>query len=324
MVAMMNLELFYEPKVLELLHIYLGFLHYALQPGTNRVRNFMSYDRQWLEEIGSEDSHGRTIWSLGYTIWHAPNRAILKLANQLFKQAIKSSTDLISSRAQAYSILGCCFYLNRYCGDTDVNKIVRTLADRLSSTYSNNRADGWFWFEDIVSYANARLPQSLLAAGSYLDEKEIISQGLESLKWLVKEQTDAKTGYLSFVGNEGWYKKGGKMAHFDQQPIEALCILEACQQAYQVTEDVFWRKKIDTAFSWFLGKNDRNECLYDFSTGGCFDGIHRGGLNLNQGAESTLSWLAALHIMYRLTQKVPDFPLPEEKKVVEADKEHVK
>lgn len=131
----------------------------------------------------------------------------------------------------------------------------------------------------------------------------MIDQGLEALNWLLKIQTNSTTDYLSLVGNEGWYPKGEESAQYDQQPADVLCIMDACYQAYQATKKKFWKQEIDKAFSWFLGKNDKNKCLYDFSTGGCFDGLERGGVNLNQGAESTLSWLAALHLMHQISDK---------------------
>ena len=303
--AVMNYELFHESKVIDLIHTYLSFMHYAINPETNRVRNFLSYSRNWLEKVGSEDSHGRTIWSLGFTIWHAPDDAILSLANHLFKQAIRPVLKLLSPRAIAYNILGCIYYLKRFSRDTEINNIVTDLGERLSLKYADTRTDDWRWFEDIITYSNARMPQALLAAGQYLGSVTMISQGIESLEWLVNIQTNPETGYISLVGNAGWYKKGGEKSNFDQQPVDALCLLEACCQAYKITGDERWRLKIDPIFAWFLGKNDRNECLYDFKTGGCYDGLQRWGLNQNHGGESTISWLIALHDMYRITHKIP-------------------
>jgi glycosyltransferase involved in cell wall biosynthesis len=304
-VSVMNYKLFQESKAIDLIHTYLSFLHYAIDPKTNRVRNYMSYARNWLDEVGSDDCHGRTIWSLGFTIWHSYDDAIQSLANHLFKQAIEPALNILSPRAIAYNILGCVYYLKRFSRDTEINNIVTVLGQRLSQKYADTRTDDWRWFEDILTYANARMSHALLAVGHYLNDETMISQGLESLEWLLQVQTVKKTGHLSFIGNAGWYKKGGKKAKFDQQPVDALCLLEACCQAYQITGDELWRSKVDTIFAWFLGKNDRNECLYDFKTGGCFDGLQRWGLNQNQGSESTISWLAALHIMYNITHKVP-------------------
>ena len=311
-VAIMNYNLFHEPKVIDLIHTYLSFMHSAIDPETNRARNFLSYNKNWLDEVGSEDSHGRTIWSLGFTIWHAPDQAILSIANHLFKQAVKSVMELYSPRACAYNILGCIYYLKRFSRDTEINNIVTILGKRLSQQYADNRTDRWRWFENIVTYSNARMSQALIAVGQYLNDETMISQGLESLNWLLTIQTARKTGYLSLVGNSGWYRKGGKKSQFDQQPVDAQCLLEACYQAYLATGNERWSGKMDIVFSWFLGKNDKNECLYDFNTGGCFDALQRWGLNQNQGGESTISWLAALHTMYQFTHEVPTIPLEDE------------
>lgn len=316
MVAAMHYEMFHEDHVMGLLHTYLAFINYALNPKTDRFRNFMSYEREWLDDSGSEDCHGRVVWCLGYTIWMAPTEAILSLSNQLFKQGLKSCTKFSSPRAWAYSILGCLFYLSRFTGDTESRNIVVDLGKRLSEMYLNNRDEEWFWFEDIVTYANARIPQALIAMGKYLNDDRMVELGLESLDWLIKVQTSHKNRHFSLVGNSGWYRKGGKKPRYDQQPVEALSIMEACDQAYEVTNDERWRDDLERAFSWFLGKNDLNESLYDFRNGGCYDGLQRGGVNMNQGAESTLTWLAALHLMYSITHKGMPSPDVEIEEVV--------
>lgn len=303
MITAMHFEMFHEDHVMNLLHKYLAFLNHSLHPKSQRFRNLMSYSRNWLDEYGSEDSHGRVLWSLGYTIWTAPSNAILSLSNHLFKQGLKASLRFSSPRAWAYSILGCLYYLLRFGGDTETKNIVVELGERLSKMYVSNHEKKWLWFEDIVTYANARMPESLIAAGKYLDQENMIEQGLESLDWLIRMQTAQGGEYLSIIGNNGWYRKGGEKPQYDQQPVELLSIMEACTQALEATGDERWSKEVDKAFSWFLGKNDINECLYDFRTGGCYDGLQRGGVNMNQGAESTLTWLAALHLMYRITHK---------------------
>jgi hypothetical protein len=302
-VATMHYELFREENIIELMHPYLAFINHAWNPKKSRFRNEMSYSREWKDEIGSEDSHGRVMWSLGYTIWKAPSNAILHLANHLFKQGLKVCEDFRSPRAWSYSILGCLNYLKVFGGDTEVRNIVVNLSKRLSSMYVENRHDEWLWFENIVTYANGRMPQAMIGAGTYVGNEEITDQGLESLDWLLHVQTARKGKHISLIGNAGWYQKGGSKPKFDQQPIDAYCLMEACNQAYETTGDEHWMHEIDRIFTWFLGKNDKNECLYDFKTGGCFDGLQRGGLNMNQGAESTLSWLAALYLMYRIRNK---------------------
>jgi len=303
MVAAMHFELFHEEYIIELIHTYLSFINHAFNSNKYRFRNQMSYSREWLDEVGSEDSHGRVLWTLGYIIYQAPSHAILSLANQIFKQSLKACEDFSSPRAWAYSILGCFSYLQRFGGDTDTKSMAIQLAQRLSELYERNRQKGWLWFENMVTYANARMPQALIAAGKYMNNTKMMDQGLESLDWLLQVQTASNGKHISLVGNEGWFRKGGRRPRFDQQPLDAYCLMEACNQAYEATGNERWRQEMDRAFSWFLGKNDKNECLYDFRTGGCFDGLQRGGLNMNQGAESTLTWLAALHVMYRIYNK---------------------
>jgi hypothetical protein len=235
------------------------------------------------------------------------------MANYVFKLAIKTCLEFSSPRAWAYSILGCLYYLNRFSGDTETRSVVEQLGDRLSELYTKHRTSDWYWFEHIITYANARLPHGLIAAGHYLKNRTFLEQGLESLDWLIKIQTAPKSKFLSLIGNAGWYKKGGRKARFDQQSVEAYGLMDASYQAYEATDDDRWRQEAEKAFFWFLGKNDKNESLYDFRTGGCYDGLHRGGINLNEGAESTLSWLAALHLMYRYSHK--EAILPQDKQV---------
>ena len=303
MVSAMHYELFHDERIIDLIHTYLAFINHALNPKKNRFRNKMSYSRDWLEDVGSEDCHGRVLWSLGYTIYLAPSTAILSLSNQLFKQGLKGCVGFSSPRVWAYCILGCLFYLRRFRGDTETNSTIVQLGRRLSDMYTDIRTKDWLWFENVITYANARMPESLIAAGKYLNDPKMMEQGLEALRWLLTVQTASKGKHISLVGNEGWYRKGGRKSKFDQQPLDAYCLLEACNQAYEVTNDEHWRREADRVFSWFLGRNDKNECLYDFRTGGCFDGLGRGGVNLNQGAESTLAWLAALHLMYRISHR---------------------
>ncbi len=303
MVTAMHYEMFQEEHVLELLHTYLAFINHALNPKNNRFHNFMSYGREWLDEVGSEDSHGRVLWSLGYTIWTAPSEAVLSLANQLFKQSLKSSLRFSSPRAWSYTIIGSLYFLTRFGGDTETRNVVIDLGKRLLRLYLDNHDEDWYWFENIITYANARMPQALIAAGKYLKNEKMIKCGLESLNWIITIQTSPGNKHLSLIGNNGWYKKGGTKPQYDQQPVEILSIMEACAQACQIDNENRWRKELDRAFAWFLGKNDIHEYLYDFRTGGCYDGIQRGGVNMNQGAESTLTWLAALHLMYRMVYK---------------------
>jgi hypothetical protein len=178
------------------------------------------------------------------------------------------------------------------------------LSNHLMTLYSENSSDDWVWCEDIVTYDNACIPEALIVAGDWLGNRELLDQGVKSLEWLLNIQT-VKEGHLSFIGNKKWYKRKGKKSAFDQQPIEAAALVTACYNAYIITKDKKWLEEIRKSFYWFLGKNDHHEMLYDFATGGCNDGLTSSGVNHNQGAESTLSWLTSLHHLMKLSREAP-------------------
>ena len=299
-VATMNWQHCPNEEIIPLLDVYLSFLNYALDEENQHLRNFMSYNREWLEEAGSEDSHGRTIWALGYLIAYPPDDALLCLANRLFRQIIGQISDFTSPRAWAFTIIGSLYYLKQFGGDTEVQAIVKDLSNRLFDLFKANACDDWFWCEDIVTYDNARLSQALIAAGHYLEDQEMTATGLKSLQWLIDIQTNSEEGHLSIVGNNGWYRRGSSKARFDQQPLEVAALVAACYQAYLVTKQSCWSKYMNWSFNWFLGQNDLYYPVYNETNGGCYDGIRPGSVNQNQGAESTLSYLMALHQMYQL------------------------
>jgi hypothetical protein len=168
------------------------------------------------------------------------------------------------------------------------------------------RAPGWHWFEDGLAYSNARLSQALLVAGSHTSGEELLTAGLESLEWLTMQQRCTVSGHFVPIGSQGFYRKTGEKARFDQQPLEACATVSACLQAYRATGDEHWRSEAWTAFNWFMGDNDLNTTLYDAKTGGCRDGLHPDRANENQGAESTLSFLMALLEMRQISD-VPHF-----------------
>ena len=303
LVAVMNWNLFKDETILPLLQTYLAFLHHALNEEEGRFRNFMSYDREWLEEIGSEDAHGRAIWALGATIAHAPNDAILGFALRLFERALPACEALTAPRPWAYTIMGCLACLQRFGGAREARRTAELLARRLTDLFEQNRSPDWPWGEDTVTYDNGRLPQALLAAGRYLEDQRMVDLGLEALEWLIEVQKDPQGKHLSLIGNQGWFPRGGEKARFDQQPLEVPALIDACYEAYLVTQDKRWFDTIYMCFNWFLGDNDVHEAVYDFTTAGCRDGLHSSGLNPNQGAESTLSWLLALHRMHEIAHE---------------------
>lgn len=304
LVAIMNKYLIQDPDIDKLVMTYLAFIHHSFNPKNGLFRNFMSYDRKWLEEAGSEDSNGRVIFVLGYIIKNSDEYPLLAISKMLFDLSFKNMEKFKSLRSLSLIAMGCIFYLQKFSGAREVGKVCRKMLERLSGQYSLNSAPSWRWFEDILTYDNARLPQALLMGGKYFNNSIFINAGLSSLEWLFDILYDKDKNYISLIGNDGWLHKGKEKPKFDQQPIEIPALIDACFQAYLITKDKEWINKIGITFSWFLGNNDRQEPLYDFITGGCYDGLTSSMTNQNQGAESTVCWLNALHRMYRIREEL--------------------
>lgn len=304
LVIIMNKYLFQDPAADNLMNIYLSFIHYAYNEETGLFRNFMSYDRKWMEESGSEDSNGRTIFVLGYFIKNTANYSHLALCKMLFDSTIKNMEKFTALRSISHIIMGCIFYLQRFSGAREVKRICKKFLEKLNDSYIKNSGPEWKWFEDFLTYDNARLPQALIMGGSFFKNSTYLYHGIEALNWYIDNITDSNKNHMSLVGNDGWFFKGKEKAKYDQQPLEIVSIIDACYQAYLVTDEKEWISKIGITFSWFLGNNDRQEPMYDFTTGGCFDGLTSAQTNQNQGAESTISWLTALHRMYRIRQEL--------------------
>ncbi|MFP4305941.1 MAG: glycosyltransferase family 4 protein [Desulfococcaceae bacterium] len=275
---------------------YISFLHHAFNEETGRFRNFMGYDRRWLEEVGSEDSHGRAVWGLGEAVALAESADIRDAARAVFEKALPALSDFTFPRTWSFALGGIHAYLTRYSGDSEVRRVRETLADKLFEKYKRNATDEWPWIEDRLTYANGKIAQALILCGRHMDRAEMLLAGLRSLEWLMTLQTDPK-GHFVPVGNNGWYPKRGTKARFDQQPIEALDMIEACREAYDATNDSKWVSHAQRCLEWFLGRNDLNAPLYNDKTGGCCDGLNADGPNRNQGAESTLvCFLSMLHL----------------------------
>jgi glycosyltransferase involved in cell wall biosynthesis len=287
------------PEAAELATRYLAFIWHAFNPETRRFRNFLAYSRQWLEEVGSEDSHGRALWGLGWVVGWSRRPGLWKLASRLFHAALPETLTFTSPRAWALTILGIQEYLRRFYGDRAAQQVRETLADRLYQLYRANQEEDWYWFEDRLTYANAHLPHALIAAGQATGQADWWQAGLEALAWLVQIQQDAQ-GYFVPIGNEGFYVRGATRPIFDQQPLEAQATVAACLEAYRLTHQMRWYREARRAFEWFLGRNQLGIPLYDPTTGGCYDGLQAGGVNENQGAESTLSFLLSLLEMRRM------------------------
>jgi glycosyltransferase involved in cell wall biosynthesis len=282
-----------DPKLVRTLATrYLAFVSHAFDPKTRRFRNFLSYARQWKEQVGSDDCHGRAIWALGAVIGRSTDPGRQSLAGWLFHAGLASVVELTSPRAWAYSLLGIAEYLHAFSGDSHVQTVQRDLAARLLDLFRRSSAPGWPWFEDRLTYCNARLPQALLVTSEWSDDEEMHAVGLRTLDWLVEMQTT--DDYFSPIGSNGFYPRGGERARFDQQPVEAGATVSACLDAGRITGDGRWFMRARRAFDWFLGQNELHRPLYDPATGACHDGLHPDRINKNQGAESTLSFLLAL------------------------------
>lgn len=281
---------------------YVTFVHHSFNVKNSLFRNFMSYERKWLEEAGSEDCNGRIIFVLGYIIKNTESNSMLSLVKSLFDRSIKHMLAFKSPRAIAYIIMGCVMYLSRFAGAVDIKKINKTLSDKLLDFYTRASSPEWHWFEEYLTYDNARLSQALLMSGRLTKNKEYTEAGLESLNWLYNTLYDTEKNCLSIVGNNGWFLKGGTKAKYDQQPIEIPAMIDACYTAYSLTGENEWIDRLGIAFSWFLGNNDRQEPLCDLTTGACFDGLNSAMINQNQGAESTISWLHSLLNMMKIRQ----------------------
>ena len=279
----------YDPQRLPL-ERHLMFVSYGLNPANGRFRNFMSYDRRWLEDYGSQDSHGRTIWSLGVTTSRAPTESIREIAQRVYLHGLPAAREFNHIRPWVYTLIGIDAYLDFEPAHDLSNELLAELSDRMWSLWEANAGNDWPWWEDMLTWGNAKLPHAAMLAGRRLDQPERVEAALRALRWGLDVQT-AEAGHLSIIGNEGWMTRAGRRGRFDQQPIEAQAFVQACLAAARITGDTSWADHARRCFDWFTGRNDLGVALYHAQTGGCQDGLHPHGANKNQGAESTLAYL---------------------------------
>jgi glycosyltransferase involved in cell wall biosynthesis len=272
---------------------YLAFVSDAFDRSSGRFRNFMSHARDWRQEQGSEDSHGRALWALGVVVGRSSDPGRGSLASVLFHEALGAVSRFSSPRAWAFTLLGIENYLHAFEGDRNVQAAGREIGERLLGLFRRTDQPEWPWCENRVTYCNARLPQALIATGAWTGDTSMVATGLRSLEWLttIQRTTD---GYFAPVGTNGFFERGMTAAAFDQQPVEACATVSACMQAFRTTGDHRWAEHARQAFTWFLGQNQLQQALYDPLSGGCRDALHVDRLNENEGAESTLSFLLAL------------------------------
>ena len=270
---------------------YAAFVEHGWNAETRRFRNFMGYDRRWLEPSGSDDSNGRTLWGLGYTASHSPWSGLCDWSLGLFEKVVPELGSLAAPRAKAFAALGGHFLLASHPGHPLAYALLRDAGDKLMILRGAARRSGWDWFEPELAYDNARMCEALLRAGQALDEPAMIDAGLETLGWLVGQQTGAR-GTFRPVGSKGFGRTYAAPLAFDQQPLEAAATIDAAAAAFAISGDHRWARVARDAFGWFFGDNDLGVPLADLRDGGCFDGLMATGINRNQGAESIL----ALHL----------------------------
>jgi len=301
--AVLLIELGEEPeRVRTLATTYAAFLHHAFDVRVKRFHNHMSFDRRWLDEQGSEDCQGRALWALGVGVGRSPYRSFQIMAGQLFALALPALTELTSPRAWAFGLIGIHEYLRRLSGDSLVNQTRETLTSRLMELFERTAQPDWRWFQEDLTYDNAKLPHALILSGRAAGQQAVLERGLQALRWLTELQISEK-GHFRSIGTNGFYRRGGMRANFDQQPIEAQAMVSACLEAYRATSDLWWHEQAQRAFDWFIGWNDLGLELCSPKTGGCRDGLHVDRVNRNQGAESTLAFLLSLAEM-RLAQNM--------------------
>jgi glycosyltransferase involved in cell wall biosynthesis len=286
---------------------YAAFLNFAFEPASGRFRNFLGFDRRWLEDSGSEDSLGRLIWALGTCVGRSKRRTLQSWAMQLFDAALLTCAEATSPRAWAFGLMGIHEYFRRLSGDRLVSQLRETFTARLVELYERTANADWPWFEDVACYDNAKMSHALILSGRWADNARAMEIGLASLRWLAEIQR-SPSGHFRPIGCDGFCRRGQEPAEFDQQPIEAHAMIAASIEAYRATDDAFWLNQARLAFEWFLGRNDVGLPVYDSSTGGCRDGLHEDRLNENQGAESTLAYLLSLAEMKLLEESLAVFP----------------
>ena len=273
---------------LDLMPVYLSYIHY-MQNDNGTFRNFLSFNRNFLDEVGSEDSFGRTIWVLGYLMGHAPNDAYYQTARLVFFDASPNFEKLKSIRGIANTMIGISYYLKTNPDDEEMKMVLHRMANILVTNFEQNQSENWNWFESLLAYDNGILPLALLHASQILENIKVKEVAFESMSFLTTHTL--KDGYLSVIGNRQWFVKNKERSIYAQQPIDAMAMVLMYHQAFVITGQREYLEKLFTSFMWFLGENDLRLSLYDFETKGCCDGFEDYGLNRNQGAESSLAYL---------------------------------
>jgi len=307
--ALMAHQQLNDKHAIELMPTYLSFIHY-MQRDDGTFGNFLHYNRTYLDEVGSQDAFGRTIWALGYLIRYAPNNSYKEFGIELFSRSYPQFTQLTSLRGIADTIIGICHYLKAIPTDEGVLQTLIQLTKKLTDEYELHHSKNWNWFENELIYDNGILPLALLHSYEITGNVLVKNIALQTINFL--ETKTLSKGYFTPIGNQGWHQKNGKVPLFDQQAIEVMAIVFMYQEAYQVTKDSQYIKHLNICFSWFLGNNELHVPLYDHETNGCCDGLECTGINRNQGAESTLAYLTS----YLVVLKTKTWQYESEKKKI--------
>ncbi|ASA25246.1 glycosyltransferase [Paenibacillus donghaensis] len=308
-----------EPAALGLINTYIAFIHHA-QNRQGNFRNFMDYSRSFMEDSGSEDCQGRTVWALGFALSRSAGLPdnLMNTCRYLINQALPHLGRLESPRASAYALIGLTSLIETsgaltyafpypHTPGTEeelaflprefIMNLIEDMGVKLQLLYVNRRGEGWNWFEDSLTYGNSMLPWALLKAYSLSGNLSLKEAAQESLEFLVS-MTFTEAGYYKPIGSHGWMLRGGTAALYDEQPIEACEMLLACKEAAIVLHDSSYLKLASICYNWYTGSNSLNLSLIDPQTGACYDGIHSTGLNLNQGSESIISLSIAHLVMH--------------------------
>jgi len=286
--ALMAYQRSKSKEAFELLPIYLSYIHY-MQTEDGNFRNFLSFNRQYLDEIGSEDSFGRTVWALGYLIGCAASNSYREFAMEIFHKSFPHFKALKHLRGMANTIIGISLYLKVVPGDEGMMNELARLTQPLIDAFENTQSNDWQWFEEKMTYDNAILPLALLHSCEITGNEKARQVALKTMAFL--DKITLSGGYLSPVGNDGWYYRGGTFPAFDQQAIETMAMVLMHFQAYKIFHKPQYIEKMFLCYKWFLGENTLRAPLYDHETKGCCDGLLPTGINRNQGAESTLAYL---------------------------------
>ena len=286
----LHFEKFKEFRTLQLVKTYLDYIKYV-QKENGKLYNYVYEDKNVNYENWSEDAHGRALWSLSFLFKSKSiPRDLKKEAGEILTKSIKVAEKMKSPRAVAFSILGLTLYYNERKSEENL-KTIKKLSDYLLSLYESNSNEKWQWFEKYLTYANSKLPEALFCTFSITKEEKYLNVAIKSLNFLISKTFEK--GMFVPIGQRGWHYEGKERAYFDQQPIEAAYMVQTLLKAYKTTNDPKYKKYSLISFNWFLGKNSLNQVLYDEMTGGCYDGLGENTINLNQGAESTVSFLLA-------------------------------